>query len=94
MVTGVIWDIDFECGVHVLVRVACGRVFHHRDLIAKLSGIANGGLHTGMRDQPHDDQFMNPVFLEVQVQIRVGETAGTPMLRGHDIARAMYFQVS
>jgi hypothetical protein len=88
--TGVVWEIDFESGVHVLIGVACGRVFHHRDLIAELGVIANGGLHTGVRDQSHDDEFVNAVFLELQIQIRVGETAGTPMLGGHDIARVRF----
>jgi hypothetical protein len=27
---------------------------------------------------------MDPVFLKLQIQIRVGETTGTPMLEGHD----------
>ena len=40
--TSVVWDIDFERGVHVLIGVARGRVFHHRDLIAEFGGIANG----------------------------------------------------
>jgi hypothetical protein len=46
--TGVVWEIDFESGVHVLIGVARGRVFHHRDLIAEFGGIANGGLNTGV----------------------------------------------
>ena len=86
--TGVVWEIDFESGVHVLIGVARGRVFYHRDLIAEFGGIANGGLHTGVRDQSHDDDFVNAVLLELQIQIRVGKAAGTPMLRGDDIARA------
>jgi len=49
--------------------------------------MANGGLQTGVRDQSHDDKFVNAVILELQIQIRVGETAGTPMLRAHDITR-------
>ena len=88
--TRVVWDVDFERGVHVFIGVARSRVLHHGDLIAELGGIANGGLHAGVRDQPHDDEFVNAVFLELQIQIRVGETAGTPMLRSHDIARARF----
>src|SRR5579871_55226 len=84
--TGVVWEIDFESGVHVLIRVAGGRVFHHRDLIAEFGGIANSSLHTGVGDQSDDDELVNAVFLELHIQIRVGETAGTPMLRGHHIA--------
>jgi hypothetical protein len=30
---------------------------------------------------------MDAVFLELQIQIRVGETTGTPMLLGNDFAR-------
>jgi len=85
--TGVVWDIDVESGVHLLIRVTRGRVFHHRDLVAKLSAIAYGRLHTRMRDEFDDDELMDAVFLELQIQIRVGETTGTPMLLGNDFAR-------
>ena len=88
--TGVVWDVDFERDVQVFIGVACSRVFHHRDLIAELGGIANGGLRTGARDQTHDDELVNAVFLDLQIQIRVAETAGTPMLRSHDIARVRF----
>src|SRR5580658_8588358 len=37
--------------------------------------------------QPHDDELMDAVFLELQIQIRVGETTGTPMLLGYYFAR-------
>src|SRR5580704_5200523 len=88
--TSVVGEIDYESGVHVLIGVARGRVFYHRDLIAEFSGIANGGLHTGVRDQSHDDDFVNAVLLELHIQIRVGKAAGTPMLRGDDIARLRF----
>src|SRR5580700_11756341 len=84
--TSVVREIDFEGSVHVFIGVARGRVFHHRDLIAEFGGMANGGLHTGVRDQSDDDDFVNAVLLELHIQIRVGKAAGTPMLRSHDIA--------
>jgi hypothetical protein len=40
-----------------------------------------------MRDEFDDDELMDAVFLELQIQIRVGETTGTPMLLGNDFAR-------
>jgi hypothetical protein len=40
-----------------------------------------------VRDQSDDDEFMNAVPLELQIQIGVRETAGTPMLGGNDIDR-------
>ncbi len=33
--TSVVWKIDFKRGVHVLIGVAGGRVFHRRDFIAE-----------------------------------------------------------
>jgi len=33
-----------------------------------------------VRYEFHDDELMDAVFLELQIQIRVGETTGTPML--------------
>ena len=50
--TGVKRDIDVERGVHHLVRVICRRVFHHRDIVAELSGKANGRFDAGMCYQP------------------------------------------
>ena len=73
--------------MHFLIRVIRGRVFDHCDLVAKLGGITNGGLHTGVCDESCDDEPMDAVFLELQIQIRVGETARTPMLQGDDFSR-------
>jgi hypothetical protein len=84
---GVVWDIDVESGVHLFIRVVRGRVFYRRDLEAQLSGITNRGLHTRVCYESHDDELMDAMFLELQTQIRVGETTGTPMLEGHDFAR-------
>src|SRR3984893_13569223 len=85
---GVAREIDIEGGLHLPVRVIRGRVPDHRDLVTKLDGIADRCLDAGVRDESHDNELVNPVLLELQIQIRVGETAGTPMLEGHDIARS------
>src|SRR5262249_13535806 len=84
--TGVVGHVDIERGVHHLVRVIRCRVSHHRDLIAELSGKADGGFDAGMRDQSDDDELVDAVFLELQIQIRVGEAAGAPMLRHDNLA--------
>src|SRR5215510_1671475 len=84
--TGVVRDIDVEGSVHLFIRVARGRVFYHRDLVAKLSPITNSCLHTVVRYESHDDELMDAVFLELQIQICVGEATGTPMLKRHDVA--------
>jgi hypothetical protein len=39
-----------------------------------------------MRYQPDDDELMDAALLELQIQICVGEAAGTPMLTGDDLA--------
>src|SRR5215472_12564757 len=82
---GVVREVDVESGVHRLIRVIHRRVSHHRDLVAKLGGEANGRFDASMRYEPDDDELMDPVFLELQVQIGVGEAAGTPMLRRDDL---------
>ena len=61
--SGVVWDIDVKSSVHLLIRVIRGRVFYHRDLVAKLSGITNSGLHTRVCYEPHDYELMDAVFL-------------------------------
>src|SRR6516225_1974088 len=84
--TGVIWDIDFEGCVHLLVRVTRGRVLHHRDLVAKLRAVAYGRLQARMRDESDNNELMNAKLLELQIQIGVGKATGTPVLQGHDVA--------
>jgi hypothetical protein len=74
--------------VHLEVRIIGGRVLDHRNLVAKLSGISNSYFETGVCYQSHDDQLMNTVSLELQIQIRVGEASGSPMLVSDDIARS------
>src|SRR5437764_1194997 len=39
-----------------------------------------------MRDEADDDELMDPVPLELQVQICVGEATGAPMLGRDDLA--------
>jgi hypothetical protein len=72
--------------VHFFIRVIRRRVFDHRDLVAKFSGITNRCLHTRMGYEPDDDELLDAVLLELQIQIRVGETTGAPMLMGDDLA--------
>src|SRR5580765_1950858 len=55
----VVRDIDVERGVHLFIRVARGRVSHHRDLIPELGGKANGRLDAGVRDEADDDELVN-----------------------------------
>src|SRR5262249_36958204 len=67
-------------------RIIRGRVFYHRDFVAKLSGKANRRLYARVCDQPNDNELMDAVLLELQIQVRVGETTGTPMLLRKDFA--------
>ena len=55
--------------MHLVVRVARGRVLHHRDLVAELSGIADSCFHTGVRNEPDHDELMDAVLLELQIEI-------------------------
>src|SRR5262245_10158416 len=84
--TGVVRNIHVESCVHLVIRVIRGRIFYHSDLVAKLGCITNGRLDAGMRDKPDDDELMDAMLLKLQIQIRVGEPAGTPMLRRDDVA--------
>jgi hypothetical protein len=38
-------------------------------------------------DQSDDDELMDAMFLELQIQIRVSEPTGTPMLKGSPFHR-------
>jgi hypothetical protein len=73
---------DRSHDLRLLIRLIRRRVLHHRDPIAELGGIANGRLDAGVRDQPDDHELMDPVLIELQIQIGVDEAAGTPTLRG------------
>src|SRR5262249_42548464 len=88
--TGVVRDIDMKSGVHLFIRVTRGRIFYHRDPVAKLNGKANRCLHTGVCDEPDGDELMNAMPFKLQIQISVGKATGTPMLEGHDVARLRY----
>src|SRR5262249_32858092 len=80
----VVRHVDVERGVHHLVRVIRRRVLHHGDVIAELSGEANGRFNASMRNQPDDDELMNATFLQLQIKVGVGEAAGAPMLLGYN----------
>src|SRR5262249_6228384 len=84
--TGIVRDIDVERGVHLFIREIRGRVFNHRDLVAELSGKANRRFDAGMCYESDDDELMDAVLFELQIQICVGESTGTPMLRGNNLA--------
>ena len=72
--------------MHLLIRVIRRCVFHHRDLVAELSGKANGRFDAGMGYEPDDDELMDAVLLEQQIQICIGKATRTPMLRGDYLA--------
>ena len=38
---GIVWDIDVQSGLHLLIRVIRCRVLDHGDLVAELSGKAD-----------------------------------------------------
>ena len=76
--------------MHFLIRVIRGRVFYHRDLVAKLSGKANSCLHARVCYEPDDDELVDAVLFELQVQIRVGKAAGTPMLERQNVTRLRF----
>jgi len=43
-----------------------------------------------MSYQLDDDHLMDPVLLQQQIQVGVGETAGAPMFLSDDLARCRY----
>ena len=73
--------------MHLLIGVAGGRICDHRDLVAQLSAVADSCLQASMCDESHHDELMDAMLLEEKIQIGVGETTGTPMLLGDDVAR-------
>src|SRR5690348_16250833 len=73
--------------MHHFVRVICGRIFDHGNIVTEFGGIANGRLNARMRDESDDDELLDAVLLELQIQIGAGETTGAPMLLGDDLAR-------
>src|SRR5215510_7885298 len=83
---GVVREIDVESSVHVLIRIIRHRVLDDRDLVAELSGKANGRFDAGMRYLSYDNELMDAVLLELQIQICVGEATGTQMLCGDNLA--------
>src|SRR5262249_9471177 len=69
--------MDVERGVHHLTRVIRDRVSHYRDVVAQLSGIANGRFDAGVCNQANDDELMYGEFfgeLMVEECLRVPGT--------------------
>src|SRR3974377_176906 len=61
---GVVRDVDVERGMHLFIRVIRRRVFYHRDLVAELSGVANGRFDAGMCYQSDHNELMDAVLFE------------------------------
>src|SRR5262249_37071133 len=76
--TRVVRNVDVERGVHHLVRVIRRRVLNDGDVITEFGGIAHSRFDAGMRNESDDDELMDAVLLELQVQVGIGEAAGTP----------------
>ena len=72
--------------MHLLITVIRRRVFYHCDIVAELNGKANGRFDAAVCYESDNDELMDTVLLELQIQICVGETTGTPMLLGNDFA--------
>src|SRR5262249_27589891 len=83
-------NIDLQSGMHLLIRIIRGRIFHDGDLIAKLGRIAHGCLQTSMRDEAHHDELLDAVSLELQVEVSIGEATGSPMFRRDDVPRLRF----
>src|SRR6476646_3236573 len=64
---GIVREIDVESGVHLLSRVIRRCVFYHRDVIAELSGKANGRFDAGVGYESDHDKLMDAVLLELQI---------------------------
>ena len=73
--------------MHLYVRIVCCRVPYHRYFVAKFKRITDSCFHTRVCDQSDDDELMDAMFLELQIQIRVSEPTGTPMLKGSPFHR-------
>ena len=48
--------------------------------------MTNSGLRTGVRDEPHEEDLMNAALFELQLEIGIGKTAGTPMRERDHVA--------
>src|SRR5262245_3146646 len=73
--------------MHLSIRVIGSGILYHRDLVAELCGETNGGFNAGVRNHSDNDEFVNAVLLELEIQIGVGKSTGTPMLAGDNFAR-------
>lgn len=78
----IVGKIDFERGAHHVLGVVRYRVLDDGHVIAKFGGEAHCSLYAGVGDESDDDQALNAVPLKLQVQVGVGEAAGTPVFAG------------
>src|SRR5262245_57121686 len=84
---GVVGGIELERGLHLVPAVARDGILHQGDLVPQLRRVANGRVDAGVRAQADHDQLVNAVFLELQIEVRVGEPTRAPVLKRHDLPR-------
>ena len=60
-------NIDVESGMHLLVRVIRRRVAYDGNPVAELSSIANGPFKASMGNQPHHNELLYAVLLELKI---------------------------
>jgi len=73
--------------VHLYVLIVCRRVSDHCDVVAQLKRITNSCFHTRVCNKTNHYELMDAMSLELQIQIGVSETTGTPMLLNYNLTR-------
>jgi hypothetical protein len=76
--------VDLRC-VHGFATEGGGGIFDQRDVIAEFHPETSGGLDASVGHHAHQDDLPDAVLLELEVEVRVGEAALSPMLVNDDI---------
>jgi hypothetical protein len=84
---GIIRNINLERSVHLPICVIRRCILHHCHMVSEFGCITNGRFDASMGDKPNDDQLAYAVLPQQKIQVRVGESTGTPMLGGDNLTR-------
>jgi hypothetical protein len=72
-------SVEFMGRVHVVMAERGSRVANQGHMVTKLHGEPPGRLDAGVSEQAHGDDVGDAVLLELEVEVRVGETTQMPL---------------
>lgn len=78
--------IDLMRRMHRLPAEGCRRILHEGDVVAELHPKTAGRYDAGIRQHTDDDDLLDPVLLQLVVEVGVGKATLRPTLFNDNVA--------